>query len=113
MTRKHQTPPHDQPTAPDDDYDVQASSSLAELEKIAVKHGAPSRLGAELDALPPVAALDAIKANAAVGYYDAAPAGHLAADLAALCYETDEHRALLGALVERAKAGAFSAAKRA
>lgn len=106
MTRKHPTPTNeDQPTA-DDDYDLQAS-----LDKVAAKHAPPSSLAAELGALPPVAALDAIKANAQAGYYDGAPAEHLLADLAALNYETDEHRALLGALIERVKARAFSPAK--
>lgn len=110
MTRKHPTPTHeDQPTT-DDDYDLQASTPLADLDKVAAKHAAPASLSAELGALPPVAGLDAIQANAAAGYYTGAPAGHLLADLAGLSYETDEHRALLAALIDRAKK-AFGAAK--
>jgi hypothetical protein len=110
MTRKHPTPTNeDQPTT-DDAYDLQASTPLVELDKVAAKHAAPPSLSAELAALPPVAGLDAIQANAAAGYYTCAPAGHLLADLATLNYETDEHRALLAAIIDRHKK-AFSAAK--
>lgn len=66
-------------------------------------------LATELGALPNVAALDGVRANAAAGYYKTRPADELVADLQGVQLESEEHQKIRDALVERAKGGAFSA----
>ena len=66
-------------------------------------------LVSELGALPPLPALEGVRANAAAGYYKTRPADDLVVDLEGVSFESDEHGKVRDALVERAKGGAFSA----
>jgi hypothetical protein len=80
--------------------------------KISAQAGVSSGdLASELGALPNIAALEGIKANARAGYYRGVPAEELARDLSGLTFESDEHSKIRDALVERAKGGAFSGQK--
>lgn len=101
MTRKHHTIEEHSTSAadpaPPDAPDAPERSRIAR------------DLSTELGALPPCAGLDAIKANAAAGYYETAPPAALVADLESLAYETDEDKAVLGAIIERAKERAAAA----
>ena len=63
---------------------------------------------AELGALPPIGALDGLRANAQAGYYRSVPAAQLVADLEGLTFETPEQTAVRDALIERARSGTFS-----
>lgn len=65
---------------------------------------------AELNALPPIGALEGIRANAQGGYYRTVPAAQLVTDLEGLTFETPEQTAIRDALIERAKGGAYSGA---
>jgi hypothetical protein len=62
----------------------------------------------ELGALPPIAALDGVRANAKAGYYATVPTADLVADLEGVTFEDEEHAKVRDALVERVKGGAFS-----
>lgn len=63
----------------------------------------------ELGALPPLPALEGIRANAQSGYYKTVPAEQLVTDLQGVHFENDEHGKVRDALIERVKGGAFSA----
>lgn len=66
-------------------------------------------LTSELGALPPLPALEGIRANAQAGYYKSVPADQLVADLQGVHFENEEHAKVRDALVERVRGGAFSA----
>jgi hypothetical protein len=118
---RHQTDPETTST-PDAEAGAAASADLkptadgqsdpAAQAKISTQGGirGGGDLSAELGALPPIGALDGIRANAQTGYYKTVPAAQLVADLEGLTFETDDQTAVRDALIERAKGGTFSGA---
>jgi len=119
---RHQTEP-ETTSGTGSDADLQGAAASANLQpgedgqsdpaaqaKISVQGGlrGGGDLLAELGALPPIGALDGLRANAQAGYYKSVPAAQLVADLEGLTFESDEQTAVRDALIERAKSGTFS-----
>lgn len=80
---------------------------LAQM-KISGAAGMHGDLGTELSKLPPIAALDGLKANAAAGYYRGVPKDELVATLKGLPFEDESARVQRDWLVQRAESGEFS-----
>lgn len=76
--------------------------------KISGAAGAHGDLVTELSKLPPIAALDGLKANAAAGYYRGVPKDELIATLKGLPFEDESARVQRDWLVQRAESGEFS-----
>jgi outer membrane biosynthesis protein TonB len=80
---------------------------LAQI-KISGAAGAHGDLVTELSKLPPIAALDGLKANAAAGYFRGVPKDELIATLKGLPFEDESARVQRDWLVQRAESGEFS-----
>lgn len=80
---------------------------LAQM-KISGATGAHGSLSQELAKLPPIAALDGLKANAAAGYYRGVGKEELIATLKGLPFEDESARVQRDWLVQRAESGEFS-----